>query len=326
VVHVSSFRDAPAPTFSKHGFVVTEIASALLPVFFVLILGYGSGKLHLVDNNNVDSLNTLVMTIALPISLFTSLAAGKRAAVLSRWQFVLLFFAVMVVVYAGTYVMQRRLHGATPSESAIQALTVAFPNIAAVGLPLVSAVLGAESLLSVAAALGVGAIFLNPVTILLLERERGGSMGKVIVNSLTNPVVIGPILGLAWSLIGIPVPSLMHQTLTAIGSVTAGVALFLTGLVLSAQAIEFSRNAYLSSLLATVGRPALGYLVVLALGLTGVPARELVLLLAVPSAFFGVLLSVSYRVRSSVVGTTLLFSTLASVVTLSAVIVLLPRL
>ncbi|HET6480865.1 MAG TPA: AEC family transporter, partial [Actinoplanes sp.] len=127
-----------------------EIATALLPVFFVLALGYGAGKRRIVDNTNVGTLNTLVMSIALPIALFTSLAAGRREAVLARWPFAVIFLIVMALVYTLTYVVQRRVHGMTPSEAALQALTVAFPNIAAVGLPLVGAVLGPDAMLSVA--------------------------------------------------------------------------------------------------------------------------------------------------------------------------------
>jgi len=303
-----------------------EIATALLPVFFVLALGYGAGKRRIVDNTNVGTLNTLVMSIALPIALFTSLAAGRREAVLARWPFAVIFLIVMALVYTLTYVVQRRVHGMTPSEAALQALTVAFPNIAAVGLPLVGAVLGPDAMLSVAAALGIGAITLTPLTIVILERGRGGAVGPAIGKSLLKPVVLGPVLGLAWSLIGIPLPDLLRTTLSAIGSVTGGVALFLTGLVLSAQAIEFSRNAFVSTFVASVVRPALAYPFVLLFGLSGTLAQETVLLLAVPPGFFGVLLGIGYHVRPAVVGSTLLFSTLASVVTLSVVIALLPHL
>jgi malonate transporter and related proteins len=67
--------------------------------------------------------------------------------------------------------------------------------------------------------------------------------------------VTGPVLGLAWSLLGIPLPHLAQVSLTEIGSVTAGLALFLTGLVLSAQTIEISGNALTSTLLTVVVRP-----------------------------------------------------------------------
>jgi malonate transporter and related proteins len=231
------------------------------------------------------------------------------------------------VVYAGTEVLQRRVYRLTPAESAVQAITVAFPNCAAVGLPLLGSVLGPSAVLSVAAVLAVGSIMLSPVTIVALERQqRSGSIWPAVAASLRKPVVIGPVLGLAWSLLGLPLPHLVQVTLTEIGSVTAGLALFLTGLVLSAQTIQISGNALTSTLLTVVVRPALAVLAVRIAGLSGEVAQEVLLLLAIPAGFFGVLLGLDYGVKPPAAGMTLLLSTVLSVVTLPVLIAFLPRL
>ncbi len=210
----------------------------------------------------------------------------------------------------------------------MQALTVAFPNCAAVGLPLLGTVLGPSAVLSVAAILAVGSVTLSPVTLLILERERrqSRSVWPTIAASLRKPVVIGPVLGLAWSLAGIPLPHLVQATLTEIGSVTAGLALFLTGLVLSAQKIEITGNALVSTMLTDIARPVLAFLAVRIAGLSGELAAETLLLLAIPAGFFGVLLGLDYGVRPPVAGMTLLLSTAFSVVTLSVLIAFVPRL
>lgn len=305
-----------------------EIGTALVPVFFVLALGYAAGKTRLIDNRDVRGLNTLVMEIALPVALFTSLASSSRAQIAARWPLVAISAVVMGVVYAGTEVLQRRVYRLTPAESAVQAITVAFPNCAAVGLPLLGSVLGPGAVLSVAAILAVGSITLSPVTILVLERQqqRSGSIWPAVAASLRKPVVIGPVLGLAWSLLGLPLPHLVQVALTEIGSVTAGLALFLTGLVLSAQTIQISGNALTSTLLTVVVRPALALLAVRIAGLSGEVAQEVLLLLAIPAGFFGVLLGLDYGVKPPAAGMTLLLSTVLSVVTLSVLIAFLPRL
>jgi len=307
-----------------------EIATALVPVFFVLALGYGAGRFRLIDNTDVTSLDTLVMSFALPIALFTSLAGSRRSEVVARWQLVAISAVVMGLIYAGVYLLQHRFYRATPSASAIQALTVAFPNGAAVALPLAGAVLGPSATLGVAAVLAVGSVTLSPVTLVILERHRtaagGAGMGHVILSSLRKPIVIGPALGAAWSLLGIPLPQLAAVTLTTIGAITAGAALFLTGLVVSGQKIDFTANAYVSTFITIVVRPALAFAVILAAGLSGPLARETLLLQAVPAGFFGILLGVAYHEKSPLAGTTVLFSTVLSAITLTTLIALLPRL
>jgi predicted permease len=46
------------------------IAEGLVPVFFVMFLGYFAGARRIIDNQQVASLTALVMTFALPAALF----------------------------------------------------------------------------------------------------------------------------------------------------------------------------------------------------------------------------------------------------------------
>ncbi|MGY4455564.1 hypothetical protein ACVWZR_010224 [Bradyrhizobium sp. i1.3.1] len=48
--------------------ISNAILMALVPVFFVLLLGYAAGRFHVVDNLHVDALNALVMDFAVPAS------------------------------------------------------------------------------------------------------------------------------------------------------------------------------------------------------------------------------------------------------------------
>jgi predicted permease len=61
--------------------MIADIADALLPVFFVMALGFLAGKRRTIDNLNVGSINSLVMTFAIPIALFTTLAGTKRGVI-----------------------------------------------------------------------------------------------------------------------------------------------------------------------------------------------------------------------------------------------------
>ncbi len=72
--------------------MITVVAIALAPVFFVILLGYSAGKWRIVDNQNIGALNTVVMSYALPCSLFVATATTPRASMIGQWP--LLAFAV----------------------------------------------------------------------------------------------------------------------------------------------------------------------------------------------------------------------------------------
>jgi malonate transporter len=306
-----------------------SIVVGLLPVFFALAVGYAAGRSRLIDNKNVAALNTLVMTIALPIALFTILAGSDRSDVLEHSEVAGVVLLVMSITYLGTFFFERRVWRQGAPAAAIQALTVAFPNTAAIGLPIADAVLGRTGALAVAVSLAVGTITLSPATIVIVERKTASptaSTIRTVGRALRTPVVIAPIAGLAWSLFGLPFPDLLDSTLSEIGSITAGLALFLTGLVLSAQPIRPSINASVSALVGNILRPALASLAVKLFAVPEPMSSEIVLLMAVPSGFFGVLLAIQRGLNPRLAGTTLFYSTGLSIATLSVVILLLPGL
>jgi predicted permease len=108
--------------------------------------------------------------------------------------------------------------------------------------------------------------------------------------------------------------------LNLIGVATAGVALFLTGLILSAQPFHLGGNAITGVLLKNVVQVALMLLIVRLTGTVSPAAREAVLLAAVPAGFFGTVFGARFGVASVEASSTLIASTLFSIITLPIVI------
>ena len=55
------------------------ILDSIVPVFFVMALGYLAGWTRDIDNHHVAELNALVMDFALPASLFVAMVQTPRA-------------------------------------------------------------------------------------------------------------------------------------------------------------------------------------------------------------------------------------------------------
>jgi predicted permease len=209
-------------------------------------------------------------------------------------------------------------------------LTIAFPNNAAAGLPIITAVFGANNIFYVALAVAVGSIFLSPLTLAILEANQaaasgskgGGAIALAIGRSLRKPIVLAPLIGVLVSLIGIPLAPVIVQSLQLIGEAAGGVALFVTGVVLSAQSILFSRNVISGTILKNVVHPLMGYGLILVLPMSSEAARAVVLLLALPAGFFSILFGLRYGKDSREAGSTLIVSSLASIVTLAIALVL----
>ena len=193
----------------------------------------------------------------------------------------------------------------SPSASSIQALTVAFPNLAATGIPLIIAMFGASKAIYVALALAVGTITISPLTLAILGANKpspNGEMGaglafRAVGRALINPVVLSPIAGIVFAFLGIPLPQAVTDALMLIGQATGGVALFLTGLILSSQRLLLNSNVVSGVLLKNVALPLVVAGLALLLPMSREAARAAILLAALPSGFFGVLFGLTYGIE-----------------------------
>jgi malonate transporter and related proteins len=308
------------------------IVMALAPVFFVLLLGYAAGKFHVVDNHQVDGFNALVMDFALPAALFAATASASRHQMIEQAPLFLVFGLTMLILYVAWYWGVRRFSGVSRADASLQALTIGFPNLAGVGLPILSSVLGPAGTVPVAVALASGSILISPITLIVAEMTAGKAHGvemssaqilAAIRRALTKPVVLAPAVGIFLALSGLELDSLAEACLSLIGNSAAGVALFLTGLVLSAQPFRLDWKVVAATAASNVVRPLLAVAVVYFFPISSNAARTAILLAAVPSGFFGILFAVNYRLDSGTAGSMVIASTVFSVATMAIAIAVL---
>ncbi|WP_348626732.1 AEC family transporter [Methylocella silvestris] len=312
--------------------MAATIILVLAPNFFVLAGGYCAGRLRVVDNGNVDSLNVLVMNFALPAALFVATASAPREELLAQAPLFAILGLVMLTVHLAWYVLARWLWQATRADASLQALTISFPNLAGVGLPIAASLLGPSGMVPVAVALASGSIIVSPLSLLIVEMSGGQKNPaekpiartlRALRRAMTKPIVLAPALGIVFALSGFKLDAVAKECLMLIGRAAPGVALFLTGLVLSSQPFRLDWKIIAATFVADIVRPLLTVAVVFALPVAPETAKIAILMAAVPSGFFGILFAVSYRLDSAAIGSMVFASTVFSIVTMAIAIAVL---
>jgi malonate transporter and related proteins len=302
------------------------ILNSLIPIFIGMALGYVAGWTRDVDNRHVGELNALVMDFAVPAAIFAAVVQQSRNALLDQLPLAAIVTVTMLIIYFVTYVTARRAFGASSAEAAVQALTTSLPNYAGAGLPLIAALLGTHYVVAVGVALACGSIVLSPLALVVLERsgqtKHKGGIGNALLKAFTKPIVLSPILSVLFVLTNIGLPDPLIRSLSLMGEVSGGAALFLTGLILSAQNIRVDANVAFQTLLSDVFRPLLAAGLVWFFAVSPLTGRKSIILSALPAGFFGVLFGLRFGISSDVVGTTLIASTVLSAATLTAAIYL----
>ncbi len=307
------------------------IASALVPVFFVMALGYFAGKRGIVDNVNIKSLNMFLMMFALPAALFTAIASTPRDVIVQNASLMGVLAISLLVVFVVMALVQYKLFKLGQADGAVQTLTVSFPNFASIGLPLLVGMYGNQAALPVAIAIATGSVTISPLTLTLLElsKNKGDEGGSKVAQflgalrkSVSKPIFIAPMLAVILALSGFQIPVIASKSLSLIGQATAGAGLFLTGLILSAQPFRINGNVILGVFLKNIAQPLLAAGVVRLLQVPQPMAAQVVLLIGIPAGFFGLVFGAGYGSRPAVAGSTLVASSLFSIVSLAVAIAL----
>jgi malonate transporter and related proteins len=314
--------------------VIKILADALVPIFAGLLLGYVAGLRGVMDNKNVQTLITLVMSFAVPCALFLSIISAPRAALREEMPSALVFTLGYTVVYALSFLWTTYGMNLQASDSSVVALTVAFPNSAAVGLPLLASVFGSQATVTVAASLAIGSITITPITLAILEANRGGpgggltlsSVATSLLHSLKRPIVWAPLLGLVASIAGLTFPSFVDRSLNVIGMAADGSALVLTGLVVSAQRFEMKGNTLVAVILKNVLQPALALGIAMLMHLSIDQIRFVTLINAIPCGFFGAVFGKGFGANPKILSSGLIASYVVGIATLAAWIVIVDQL
>lgn len=310
------------------------LADALVPIFAGLLFGYCAGVWRRMDNQNVKMLITFVMSFAIPCSLFLAIAGTPRAALRGQAAPALALGVVYLVLYALSFVWTRSKENLSNADSSVVALTLGFPNSAAVGLPLLVSVFGPQSTVTVATSLAIGSITVSPLTLAMLESSGSGQPGGgalktfafAVARSFKKPIVWAPLLGLVFSCAGVDLPSFIHRSLAVIGSASDGSALVLTGLVVSAQQFEIGRSALIAVFLKNAVQPAIALGVCLLLHLPTEQMRYVILISAMPCGFFGAVFGKGFGSSPKLASSGLIASYLIGIGTLAAWIVIVDHL
>jgi malonate transporter and related proteins len=311
---------------------IAGLLGALLPVFFVLALGYVAGKRDSFDADQAAGLSKLAVTFALPATLFVSMTDIRRDLLLQQGRLVL----ALILAHAGLFVVAwlclnllKPLRGTSAILYALMLSTSATPVF---GLAVLGPILGPTS----AGAVGLVALAINltvPPAVILLEMDaatkhraaaKDPSQPSAVLTGLNaglkSPLLWAPILGIVVVLAKIHLPAVVASCFGLIGSATSGVAVFAVGLILAVHAVRLSRIVLIGSLARVTVQSAVLFGLLHWLQVQSPFARESLVCCSFPLATVVVLFAARYKSSQSETASMLLVSTLALAITVPAIL------
>ena len=260
-----------------------KIIDITLPIFAIALIGFVYSRRVKPD---LASANKLVVDIALPMLIFTSLATKNfdpQAAIAFTGASVLLMLVSGVLAWPVARFSGASVRAFMPC--------VMFTNVGPVGIPLIVLAYGPEGL--------APAVVLLVISNLLHFTVGAGVMsGRVDWRMVwANPLVWATVLGVSFSQLHLELPAALNTPLLMIGNVLVPMMLLSLGARLSGSQVSDVKVGALASILTLVLRLLATLLVLQIVPLQGVERGALVLFACLPSAVFNFMLADRFQVE-----------------------------
>ncbi len=332
---VSKFaRQATSRLKFRIGLKLQNVITTVVPVFALIVLGFGAGRFGFFVAGSARGLSTFVFTFAIPAMLFKAMVTlGIPAS--PPWGLWGAFFTTVAIIWVLAIAASHVVTGLEGAGGSSAALGSAFGNTVMLGLPLGVAHFGAAAVLPMALIISIHLpVQWFAATLLAQWGSRSGKQQKLssllrtlVKDLFTNPIVLALLAGTAWNLAGFGLHSMADNIVSMLAQAAVPAALFALGLSLARFGLMSSGlAAAVLMFLKLAVMPAVAALLAFEVfDLSMVQAGIVVLFAALPTGANAYIFAERQAAAEAAVSASVAAGTALSIVTLSIVLALLPQ-
>lgn len=229
--------------------MLDNILTTVLPVFGMIVLGYGLTRGGIFDGVAGRGITLFVFNVAIPALLFKTVATMSPQDG-APWGLWIAFFGGLALTWLTTAFVSRFFDGLSASGGAAASMAASFGNLALLGTPLALSHFGQ----SVAVPLGMILSIHAPVlwTAATLHRELARHTGRLqpsrlarelFLNLAKNGIVLGLLAGAIWRATGLGLHPIPDKMLSMLADASVPTALFALGVSLAGYSLRGSFGA-----------------------------------------------------------------------------------
>ena len=259
--------------------------SAILPILLIAALGYGAKRVGFIREADVPKANKWAFSVFMPLMCFYNIYKSDLSSALRPGLIFFVAAGILLVyglsfAYAVLFVPRRESRGVV-----IQGMFRS--NYVILGLPL-AAGLSADGDIGVAAVMGAVVVpIFNALAVITLELYKGEKPkpGKLLLDILRNPLILGSLAGILFLAAGWKLPAVLEKPVQDMGKAASPLMLFLLGAFFR---FDMDRSCLKQTAVVCAARllviPALALLAAAALGFRGIELITILAVFASPTA------------------------------------------
>jgi predicted permease len=225
---------------------VEPILTTVLPVFGMIILGYGFTRARIFDAAAGRGITLFVFNVAIPALLFKTVATmGPQQG--APWELWIAFFGGLAITWVAAALASRVVPSLDVSGGAAASMASGFGNLALLGTPLALSHFGQQVAIPLGMILSIHAPILWFTAMLHRALFQGGGSFSVsrtakdlFRNLATNAIVLSLLAGTIWRLTGLGLHPVAGTMLDMLADASVPTALFALGVSLAGYSLRGS--------------------------------------------------------------------------------------
>ena len=297
------------------GGIFLVFLNVVTPVFILVVIGYFVGPRLKID---ARSLSRTAYFVFIPAFVFNIISEAKIDSELALQMLSFILVAQIAVALLG-FLVGKALRQSREITAAF-VLIATFGNVGNFGLPLIVFRLG-ETAQTFATVYFVATVFISFVICVgVASWARSGGVTAVF-SVFKTPALIALIPALVFNITDLEVPIFLSRLSGLLGQAMIPVMLITLGVQMGEiPKIKINFNVFAASTVRLIGGPVLALLIVPYFGLEGLERSTGILQAAMPAAVLASIIALEYKLLPEFVTTTVLFSTLYSILTLTVIL------
>jgi malonate transporter and related proteins len=298
----------------------------LAPFFGLIGLGFFCGKVVRQPEAGLAWMQFFIIYVALPC-LFYRLIADKPLDQLTNWPFVAATTLSTFFAFALSFATGWR-HTKALSQSVMQGVAGSYSNVGYMGPPLILAAIGQAATAPVVLIFVFDTLLLFSLVPLLMsvtgveKLSPGATIRKIIWRVATHPFNIATAIGISASYFHLGLPTAVDQIVTWLYGAAAPCALFILGVTVAMRPLlRIPGEVPVLVFVKLILHPLLVWVLLSAIGDFGPTwTHAAIIMAALPPALNIFVISTQYDVGVERASACVLIGTLASMVTLTALL------
>lgn len=307
---------------------MAAVVDTALPFFALIVLGWVAVRSRLLPEATVPGLNGFVFYVTLPALLFDEVSDAPTAE-LTDPRFLVAYYLPTLGLLLGTAVVSRRLLRTEGRHAIVQGMCACWSNSGYMGIPLLLTFAGPAAALPAVLVLVFDNLLTSPLSIAVLESTGGRraalapTLSRTFRNLARHPLILATAAGIAGGLTTVSPPTPVQSVIDLLAGATVPCALFaLGGSLVGVPVSEARREVAVLTVAKLVVHPlAVAGMVYVVLPLEPTVAMASVVVAALPTGAMVFVLAQRYETYVLRASTVVLVSHVASVATVSALLV-----